>query len=339
MSVFNQTAPLSLNIETHGLLILGHDRNLVIRCSCNPSPYTADKKRNCNVASTTPIPNQLSGSNSHLYSYQSRYVPLALVAHFLVRHKMNQAIFSSPEDASTYLANYIIAKINDFGPTPSKPFVLGLPTGSSPEGIYARLVKAYKNGKLSFANVVTFNMDEYLGLRPSHPQLYHYFMYDKLFNHVDIPKENINILNGLASNTEKECAAYEAKIKHYGRIHLFLGGLGPEGHLAFNEAGSSRNSVTRVVDLVDSTIQANCRFFDNDPAKVPKKALSVGISTILDNSDEVAIIVLGANKRFALDKTLHGPASDPRFPSSYLRDHHNVLVVCDHAAAGLSAKL
>lgn len=252
---------------------------------------------------------------------------------------MRQAIFSSPDDASAYLANYIVAKINDFGPSKSRPFVLGLPTGSSPEGIYARLVKAYKAGHVSFANVVTFNMDEYLGLKPTHPQLYHYFMYDKLFNHVDIPKENINILNGLAANTAAECANYEAKIKKYGRIHLFLGGLGPEGHLAFNEAGSTRNSKTRVVDLVPSTMQANSRFFDNDPAKVPKQALSVGISTILDNSDEVAIIVLGGNKKFALEKTLYGKPNDAQFPSSYLRDHSNVVVVCDHAAAGLNAKL
>lgn len=252
---------------------------------------------------------------------------------------MKQAIFSSPEDASSYLANYIITKINDFAPTPSRPFVLGLPTGSSPEGIYKRLVAAYKDGKVSFANVVTFNMDEYLGLRPTHPQLYYYFMYDKLFNHVDIPKENINILNGLAPDVAKECADYEAKINKYGRIHLFLGGLGPEGHLAFNEAGSSRGSKTRKVDLEESTVKANSRFFDNDPAKVPRHALSVGISTILDNSDEIALIVLGANKKYALDKTLFGAPNDAKFPSSYLRDHKNVLVVCDHAAAGLNAKL
>lgn len=252
---------------------------------------------------------------------------------------MKQAIFSFQDDASAYLANYIISRINDFKPTKSKPFVLGLPTGSSPEGIYARLVKAYKDGKISFANVVTFNMDEYLGLKPTHPQLYHYFMYNKLFNHVDIPKENINILNGLAADVDKECADYEAKIRKYGRIHLFLGGLGPEGHLAFNEAGSSRSSKTRKVDLVESTLQANCRFFDNDTTKVPKHALSVGISTILDNSDEIAIIVLGANKKYALEKTLYGKENDPNFPSSYLRDHHNVLIVCDHAAAGLNAKL
>ncbi|EER33302.1 glucosamine-6-phosphate isomerase [Candida tropicalis MYA-3404] len=249
---------------------------------------------------------------------------------------MRQATFSSPEDASEYLANYIIHKINT---STSSPFVLGLPTGSSPEGIYARLIKANKEGRVSFKNVVTFNMDEYLGLAPSDLQSYHYFMYDKFFNHVDIPRENINILNGLATDIEKECAEYEAKIKKYGRINLFLGGLGPEGHLAFNEAGSTRDSKTRKVDLVSSTIKANSRFFDNDESKVPRHALSVGISTVLDNSDEVAIIVLGSNKEFALDKTINGKANDPKFPSSYLQDHSNVLIVCDNAAAGLKSKL
>ncbi|KAK6453617.1 glucosamine-6-phosphate isomerase (glucosamine-6-phosphate deaminase) [Scheffersomyces xylosifermentans] len=252
---------------------------------------------------------------------------------------MKQVSFSSPEDASNYLAEYVIAKINGFAPTPEKPFVLGLPTGSSPEGVYARLIQAYKEGRISFKNVVTFNMDEYLGLPATNDQSYHYFMYNKLFNHIDIPRQNINILNGLAKDVDAECSNYEKKIKKYGRIHLFLGGLGPEGHLAFNEAGSTRDSKTRKVSLVESTIIANSRFFGNDNSKVPKFALSVGISTILDNSDEIALIVLGEGKKFALEKTLHGTKNDARFPSSYLQDHHNVLIVCDNAAAGLKSKL
>lgn len=252
---------------------------------------------------------------------------------------MKQAIFSTAEDASDYLAERIISKITAFGPTAHRPFVLGLPTGSSPEGVYARLIKAYQQKRVSFKNVVTFNMDEYLGLPPLNSQSYHYFMFDKFFNHVDIPRANINILNGLAKDTDAECKRYEAKIKAHGRIHFFMGGLGPEGHLAFNEAGSERTSVTRVVDLVPSTIKANCRFFDNDESKVPKYALSVGISTILDNSDEVAIIVLGAAKQFALEKTIFGKKNDPQFPSSYLQDHPNVLIVSDTAAAGLRSKL
>lgn len=252
---------------------------------------------------------------------------------------MRQAIFSVPADALAYLAAYVITKINDFNPSADRPFVLGLPTGSSPEGVYAALVRAHQLGRVLFRHVVTFNMDEYVGLAPTHPQLYQYFMYDKLFNHVDIPRENINILNGLAADPAQECARYEAKIRQYGRIHLFLGGLGPEGHLAFNEAGLARLSRTRQVLLVESTIAANARFFGNDRSKVPTTALSVGISTILDNSDEIAIIVLGAAKKYALDKTLHGKPSDPSVPLSYLREHSNVLVVCDHAACGITYKL
>lgn len=252
---------------------------------------------------------------------------------------IKQAIFTSGDDASDFLANHIIRRINDFAPSETKPFVLGLPTGSSPEGVYARLIQAYKDKKVSFRNVVTFNMDEYVGLKPSDPQSYHYFMYNKFFNHIDIPRSNINILNGLAPDVEKECRDYEAKIHQYPRIHFFMGGLGPEGHLAFNEAGSQRSSITREVSLVQSTIEANSRFFGNDQSKVPRTALSVGISTILDNTDEIAIIVLGQAKHFALDKTINGKRNDPKFPSSYLQDHHNVLVVSDTAAAGLKAKL
>lgn len=252
---------------------------------------------------------------------------------------MKQVTFSFKEDASSYLTNYIINRINEFAPTASKPFVLGLPTGSSPEGVYAKLIEAYKQGKVSFKNVVTFNMDEYVGLETSNPQSYHYFMFNKFFNHIDIPRENINILDGMAPDIEAECRRYETKIKSMGRINFFMGGVGPEGHLAFNEAGSSRDSVTRNVELVGSTLAANARFFNNDPNKVPSHALSVGISTILDNSDEVAIIVFGKNKKFALDKTIHGTENDPRYPSSYLQDHHNVMVICDNEAAGLRAKL
>lgn len=252
---------------------------------------------------------------------------------------MKQAIFSSAEDAATYVGNLIVTRINQFRPTPEKPFVLGLPTGSSPEGIYAYLVNAYKAGRVSFANVATYNMDEYVGLLPSHLQLYHYFMYGKLFNHVDIPRENIHILNGLAPDVDLECKTYEQKIRRLGRIHLFLGGLGPEGHLAFNEAGSTRDSTTRRVSLAPSTVKANARFFGGKECQVPAHALSVGISTIIDNSDRIVLIVTGRAKAFALDKTLSGASDDACYPLSYLQEHRNVFVVCDHAAAGISWKL
>ena len=139
---------------------------------------------------------------------------------------------------------------------------------------------------------MTFNMDEYLGFAPSDLQSYHYFMYDKFFNHIDIPRENIHILNGLAANIDEECANYEKKIKQYGRIDLFLGGLGPEGHLAFNEAGSSRNSKQERSSW-SKVPSGKLQVFRERREQGPKYALSVGISTILDNSDEIAIIVLG----------------------------------------------
>ncbi|ODQ77555.1 hypothetical protein BABINDRAFT_99697 [Babjeviella inositovora NRRL Y-12698] len=245
---------------------------------------------------------------------------------------MQQKVFANGEKASDFLAEYIVEKINAFNPTPSRPFVIGLPTGSSPEKVYLNLVGYYKAGKISFENVVSFNMDEYLGLPPTDHQSYHYFMHHHLFDHINMKPENINILDGLAADPAAECARYEAKIKSYGGIQLFLGGLGPEGHIAFNEAGSSRDSLTRKVTLAPSTLEANSRFFDNDPNKVPKFALSVGISTVLDNSEEVVIIVIGKPKQFALQKTTSGPVGS-KFPCTFLQTHPNVLIVADSSAA------
>ena len=127
-----------------------------------------------------------------------------------------------------------------------KPFVLGLPTGSSPLGMYKALIDLHKKGVVSFKNVVTFNMDEYVGLQQAHPESYYSFMWNNFFNHIDIVKANVNILNGNAADLEAECERYEAKIKEYGGIDLFLGGIGPDGHIAFNEPGSSLTSRTRV---------------------------------------------------------------------------------------------
>ncbi|GME70562.1 unnamed protein product [Ambrosiozyma monospora] len=174
-------------------------------------------------------------------------------------------------------------------------------------------------------------MDEYYQLQPSNPNSYHFFMYDNFFNHVNFKPENINILDGMAKDWKKECADYEAKIKYYGRIHIFLGGLGPEGHIAFNETGSTRDSLTRKIDLVPSTIEANCRFFNNDKSLVPKHALSVGISTVLDNSDEVIIVVFGKNKNWALTKTLTEKPT-PKIPSTFLKTSQNTVVVADYEA-------
>ena len=148
------------------------------------------------------------------------------------------------EKLSQWAADYVVNKINAANPTAEKPFVLGLPTGSSPIGMYKALVKANKEGRVSFKHVVTFNMDEYVNLPEEHPESYHSFMANNLFNHIDCPKENIHLLNGNAKDLEAECANYEKMIEDAGGIDLFIGGIGPDGHIAFNEPGSSLTDIT-----------------------------------------------------------------------------------------------
>lgn len=195
---------------------------------------------------------------------------------------MRMIIMDNYEKISKFTAEYISKRIKDAKPTAEKPFVIGLPTGSSPMGVYKNLIEMYKAGKLSFKHVVSFNMDEYIGLPEGHPQTYRHFMQKNFFEYIDIPKENINIPNGNAKDLEKECYDYEMKIKKYGGIDLFLGGVGPDGHIAFNEPGSSLSSRTRIKSLTYDTILANSRFFDNDINKVPKNALTVGVATVMD---------------------------------------------------------
>ena len=149
------------------------------------------------------------------------------------------------QSVSKWAAHYVAAKIKAANPTPEKPFVLGCPTGSSPLGMYKELIDLNKKGIVSFRNVVTFNMDEYVGLPKEHPESYYSFMWNNFFNHIDINPENTNILNGNAADLDAECARYEEKIKSYGGIDLFMGGIGPDGHIAFNEPGSSLSSRTR----------------------------------------------------------------------------------------------
>ena len=233
-------------------------------------------------------------------------------------------------ELSQWAAEHVIKRINEFKPTASHPFVLGLPTGSSPEGMYAALVKACKEGRVSFKNVVTFNMDEYVGLPENHPESYHSFMARNLFDHVDCPKENIHILNGNAEDLEAECASYEQKIKEAGGIDLFLGGIGPDGHIAFNEPFSSLTSRTRVKSLTTDTIIANSRFFDNDVTQVPRHALTVGVGTVMD-AREVMILVNGHHKARALQAAVEGPVTQA-WTISALQQHPHAIIVADEAA-------
>jgi len=234
------------------------------------------------------------------------------------------------EQASKWTANYIARQILDFGPSADKPFVLGLPTGSSPIGTYNELTRLNEAGTLSFQNVVTFNMDEYVALPQEHPESYHSFMWKHLFGRIDIPKENVNILNGNAPDLDAECAGYEERIRKAGGIRLFLGGVGVDGHLAFNEPGSSLTSRTRVVRLTTDTRIVNSRFFDDDPNQVPETALSVGVGTVMD-AQEVLIIVNGHNKARAL-RQLVEEGVNHMWTGSALQMHPNGIIVCDDPA-------
>ncbi|MFH0910393.1 MAG: glucosamine-6-phosphate deaminase [Planctomycetota bacterium] len=231
---------------------------------------------------------------------------------------------------SRWTAHYIAHRIRSFAPTAKKPFVLGLPTGSTPVGTYKRLTELGRARKVSFQHVVTFNMDEYVGLPEDHPESYHSFMRKHLFDHVDIPPANVNILNGNAPDLEAECASYEAKIADYGGIELFLGGIGPDGHIAFNEPGSSLASRTRVKTLTRDTVIANSRFFDDDEAQVPKTALTVGVGTVMD-AREVVILVSGHSKARALEKVVEEGVNH-MWTVSVLQTHARGMIVCDEDA-------
>jgi glucosamine-6-phosphate deaminase len=243
---------------------------------------------------------------------------------------MRIIIKKDQSEAGDWTASYIIDKIKKANSTREKPFVLGLPTGSSPLPVYKEFIKRYKAGEISFKNVITFNMDEYVGLEENHTESYHYFMYNNLFNHIDIPRENINILDGNAKDLEKECDDYEKKIKAAGGIDLFLGGIGPDGHIAFNEPGSSLTSRTRIKTLRYDTILANSRFFDGDMNKVPKLALTVGVGTVMD-AKEVLIIITGFNKARALKQVVEGGISH-MWTVSILQMHQRGIIVCDETA-------
>lgn len=234
------------------------------------------------------------------------------------------------DQMSKWAAYYVASCINHAKPTKEHPFVLGCPTGSSPIGMYKELISLYKDGKVSFRNVVTFNMDEYCNIPVDHPQSYHTFMWDNFFSHIDIPKENVNILNGNADDVEKECAAFEEKMKAYGGVDLFMGGVGPDGHIAFNEPGSSFTSRTRIKTLTKDTIIANSRFFDNDITQVPKTALTVGVGTVTA-AKRVLLLVSGHNKARALYHGVEGGVCQ-MWTISALQLHPHAIIVADEDA-------
>ena len=232
-----------------------------------------------------------------------------------------------------WAAIHVATRILEAKPTAEKPFVLGLPTGGTPVGMYKRLVQFYKDGILSFENVVTFNMDEYVGLDKDNEQSYWRYMHDNLFDHVDIKPENVNMLNGMVKGVEEEeeeCRRYEEKIASYGGIDLFVGGIGPDGHIAFNEPGSSLSSRTRSKELTKDTIIANSRFFGGDLNKVPKTSLTVGVGTVMD-AKEVLILVNGASKARALRHAVEEGVNH-MWTISALQMHRRGIIVSDEDA-------
>ena len=245
---------------------------------------------------------------------------------------MKVIIREKESEAALWVANRIANAIKAKAKVSDKPFVLGLPTGSTPLKVYAELVRMVKAGELSFKNVITFNMDEYVGLPVEHPESYHSFMYGNLFNHIDILPGNVHILNGNAPDLDAECAAYEKAIEAAGGFDLFLGGIGEDGHIAFNEPFSPLQSRTRVVTLTDDTIRVNSRFFGGDINLVPKQAMSVGVATVL-GAKEVVIMAFGPKKARAIGEAIEGPITHKNTVSA-LQNHPDGIVVMDEDAAG-----
>jgi len=244
---------------------------------------------------------------------------------------MRLTVRDTKEQVGQYIGDYIAKRINNFKPKAGRPhFVLGLPTGSSPLPVYKRLVELYEEGKVSFKDVVSFNMDEYVGIPRDHPESYHTFMFKNFFSLIDIDPKNTHILDGNAEDLYKECEDYELAIKEAGGIDLFLGGIGADGHIAFNEPGSSLSSKTRIKTLAYETILDNCRFFNNDLSAVPRMALTVGVQTVMD-AREVVLVVTGQNKALALSQMIEGGVNH-MVTASALQTHPWALVVCDEDA-------
>ncbi len=229
-----------------------------------------------------------------------------------------------------WVADYLIHKINTANPSAANPFVLGLPTGGSPLPVYQALIAAYQQGKVSFKHVVTINMDEYIGLDPAHPQSYRYFMQENFFRHIDILPENTHVPNGMAEDVEAEGRRYEALIADLGGVDLFFGGVGSDGHIAFNEPGSSLRSRTRIKTLTRHTLADNARFFDSID-DVPKTALTVGIQTVMD-AKEVIILAKGLAKALAVYHAVEGAVNN-LWPISMFQHHPHFVLVCDELAA------
>ncbi|XP_066585766.1 glucosamine-6-phosphate isomerase isoform X2 [Prorops nasuta] len=243
---------------------------------------------------------------------------------------MRLVICDTVDYVAEWSAKYVMKRIKDFEPNKDKYFVIGLPTGGTPLGMYKKLIEFYQAGKISFKYVKTFNMDEYVDLSRDHHESYHYYMYNNFFKYIDIDPQNVHILDGNAKDLTKECENFERKIEEAGGIELFIGGIGPDGHIAFNEPGSSLASRTRVKTLAQDTLEANARFFGNDINKVPKQALTVGVGTVMD-ANEVMILITGSHKAFALYKAIEEGVNHMWTVSAF-QQHPRTIIICDEDA-------
>ncbi|HYW77947.1 MAG TPA: glucosamine-6-phosphate deaminase [Thermoguttaceae bacterium] len=239
---------------------------------------------------------------------------------------MEIIVSDSVEEMSRTAARLVARTLN------SKPnAVLGLATGSTPLGLYKELVRMHQEEGLDFSQVTTFNLDEYVGLTRKHPQSYHYFMHENLFQHINIPKQNIYIPSGTTDNYEAFCSWYEQRIVECGGIDLQILGIGSDGHIAFNEPTSSLGSRTRIKTLAKQTIDDNARFFDDLAEDVPVYAITMGVGTILE-AEKILLLANGASKAKAVAQAIEGPVTS-MITASALQLHPDVMYIVDRPAA------
>lgn len=239
--------------------------------------------------------------------------------------EMKLIVEKTYDDLSKLAANLVQEEIK------RKPnLVLGLATGSTPEGMYRELIRLHKEEGLDFSQVTTFNLDEYVGIDKEHPNSYHYYMKNILFNHINIDKNNTFIPNGRAENLEAYCKEYDKLIEEKGGIDLQILGIGENGHIAFNEPDERLNVGTSIVSLTESTIQANSRFFDSID-KVPKKAITMGLGSIM-KADKIILLASGKNKAKVMKELLKGESITTQLPASMLLLHKDVTIILDEEA-------
>jgi glucosamine-6-phosphate deaminase len=243
---------------------------------------------------------------------------------------MRIIIHDSYEALSKWTAYYVAKRIKEFAPTPERPFVLALPAGMSPVGTYQQLISLHQEGKVTFRNVVAFGLNEYVGIPEDHPQSHYSVLWNNLFGQIDIPPDNVRLLNGNARDFEQECESFEDSIKQAGGIHLFLGSIGPDGHIGFNEPGSSLSSRTRIKTITRGARSANARWFGNDINKVPKTGLTMGVATLMD-AEEVVMVISGLSKARALQKIVEEEVNH-MWTVSMIQLHRHGMIVCDDEA-------